>query len=244
MIPERQLWLVEGIPGSGKSTTAGLLHDACASQGRAARWWLEEARDHPVTSAALKASAAEPDFPARCLEAFRAVLSSEDGVLILDGAALQSTIRFMFANRRDADEIADYFDRWSMLLEPMAPRFVYLDIDDPEGHYLDFLIPARGAEWTSKLVRYVEGTPVARANAWQGIDGLLSFWSAYQDLCRGVLSRFPWPALVFSAAPSRTSGLDPSIHRFVGLGPLLSPEGSPWPRPRPIPWSDSAEGGR
>lgn len=217
MVPMRQLWLVEGIPGSGKSTTAELLHDACASRGRAARWWLEEARDHPVTSTALKASAAEPDLPTRCLEAFRTFLSSEDGVLILDGAAMQSTIRFMFANRREVEEIADYFDRWSVLVKPMAPRFVFLDVDDPESHYLDFLIPVRGAEWTSKLVRYVEGTPVARANAWQGIDGLVSFWSAYQDLCREMLSRFRGPVLAFPADPSRNSGLDPAIRGFFGL---------------------------
>ena len=225
MVPMRQLWLVEGIPGSGKSTTAGLLHDACVSRGRAARWWLEEARDHPVTSVALKASAAEPDFPTRCLEAFRAVLESENGVLILDGAAMQSTIRFMFANRREVGEIADYFDRWSVLVEPMVPGFVLLDIDDPARHYLDFLIPLRGAEWTGKLVRYVEGTPVGRANAWLGIDGLIRFWSAYQDLCREMLSRFAGPMLIFPADPSRDNGLDPAIHEFFGLGPLAAPEG-------------------
>ncbi|MDP1736027.1 MAG: hypothetical protein Q8L23_01150 [Caulobacter sp.] len=224
MAPKRQLWSVEGIPGSGKSITAERLNDDCASRRQAARWWLEELRDHPVVPAALRGAAAEPDFPNRCLEVFRAFLTREDGVLILDGAAMQSTIRFMFANRREVEEIADYFDRWSVLVEPMAPRLVFLDIDDPERHYLDFLIPLRGAEWTDKLVRYVEGTPVARANAWQGIDGLIRFWSAYQDLCREMLSRFPAPVLVFPADPSRDNGLDPAIHEFFGLGPLVSPE--------------------
>jgi len=227
MIPERQLWLVEGIPGSGKSTTAGLLRDACASRGRAARWWLEEARDHPVTSTALKASAAGPDFPARCLEAFRAFLTREDGVLILDGAAMQSTIRFMFANRCEVEEIADYFDQWSVLVEPTAARLVYLDIDDPKSHYLDFLIPVRGVEWTDKLVRYVESTPIAQANAWRGTEGLVCFWSGYQDLCRAMLSRLRGPVLAFPAEPSRNSGLDPAIREFIGLGTPVWPTVGP-----------------
>jgi len=42
------LILVEGFPGSGKSTTAQWLARQWQQTGRACRWFYEEQPDHPV----------------------------------------------------------------------------------------------------------------------------------------------------------------------------------------------------
>lgn len=49
---------------------------------------------------------------------FRDFIRLERGVLILEGAAFQNTIRFMFANARPEAEISDYMATWAISLFP------------------------------------------------------------------------------------------------------------------------------
>jgi len=193
-----ELWLIEGLPGTGKTTAAERLNALCNARGLPARWWLEEAKNHPVLPASLRKLSASPAFASLCIQAIRKFIDAEPGILILEGSAFQNTVRFMFANEWPPIRISAYVAAWAEAMAPARPRLMMFKIDDPNTHYLDFLAEKRGALWMNKLIAYVESTPVARSCGWKGVDGFVRFWTAYQKLCLDYEMMLPWPVCVAS----------------------------------------------
>jgi hypothetical protein len=116
------IWLVEGLPGAGKSTLARHLGELASDAGHMARWYLEEDKDHPVHPATLRAQGSQGGvFAEACLDAWATFVSRDDqGVLhILEGSAFQSSVRFMLETGYAG--IDDYFRRFEDILLPFAP---------------------------------------------------------------------------------------------------------------------------
>jgi hypothetical protein len=209
-----QLWLIEGLPGSGKTSAAERLNALCAMDGLSSRWWLEESKDHPVLPAVLRKKAKEPGFSDLCVQAFRDFIRTETGVLILEGSAFQNSIRFMFANARSEAEISDYLAAWADAVCAVRPRLLMFEVRAPEDHYANFLAARRGAAWMEKLIAYVESTPVAEQCGWRGFDGFVQFWADYQQLCLACAKALPWPVKFLPAWPEVGAFDDETAYRF------------------------------
>lgn len=232
-----RLWLLEGLPGTGKTTAAQCLAGLCVAARQRVQWWPEEDRDHPATPASLRKRAAESEFPDLCVAAFEELVHREAGVLILEGSAFQSTVRFMFANGCRDQRIRSYLAEWAIVVAPARPGLLLFRVEDVPAHF-DEVVANRGQPWIDKVVAYVERTPVALANGWHGYAGFLSFWTAYQQL-------------VFDVAPEAKCGIlklqgwcegrsFPAVQAFNFLSREGPPavEGGPDPRFASGPRSD------
>jgi hypothetical protein len=188
--------LFEGVPGSGKSTTSRRVYERYSASGLSCHWALEESKDHPFFGAAVRARHRETEFAEICLRQWSAVVDASRGdVWLLDGCAFQSTVRFMFEQCTDLDEILRYWSRAEQILSEAGTMLVYLEQRDPAGYMRDHTLAARGATWTSKIVAHVESTPRGREQTLRGVDGIIEFWMQYRALCDQLVERSRLPLL-------------------------------------------------
>lgn len=174
----------EGLPGSGKTTASKQFCELLRRNGIDASWWLEEASNHPVTHRDGQAMSRQHEFPQNALDSWQTFFNSSISTVVFDGYALQSTVRFLYANRIAQGQIVDYFSRWQEL-SPDA-TLVYFAVENPIDHF-DVVLAERGDEWSGMLYSYVERTPIGVANGLRGRAGFVEFWSNYQKLCLELL---------------------------------------------------------
>ncbi len=194
----------EGLPGSGKTTASERFCKLLEDHGVDAFWWLEESADHPIVPRDRRALSSEQNFPDICLDAWRAFVVPADRVAVLDGYALQSTVRFMFENLVERRQIDEYFARWQQLAPDSS--IVYFTVDDPLEHY-EIVFQERGEEWTAKLLSYVMQTQFARVNGLNGKAGFVEFWSLYRDLCVELLAATQLPVTFIKSRSWNTDDL-------------------------------------
>ncbi len=139
-MPHGRLILVEGLPGSGKSTTAQQIWLGLEAQGRAARWWFEHEEGHPIfdddaVRRARAASAGEDEGVfARAQAGWRALagrLAAADEVVILESAVFQTTVGTQLLRDASPEAIREHFRQTVALIAPLAPELVRLRPADP-----------------------------------------------------------------------------------------------------------------
>lgn len=211
--------LIEGLPGTGKTTLAGRLQRALAARGVAASWWREEEIDHPITPRTLRRTAAQPGFAERCIRQWiRFASQRREGaeLPILEGTAFQSTIRFMLEHELSREEILAYVRAFDAAVTPADARLVYLAPDDARAFAVHFVHPARGAEWVSKVSAHLAGTPFCRRRGWSGAEGMIEFWMAYRELCEEALAALRLPVLRLGVGPAHWPEAHERVLAWIG----------------------------
>jgi len=177
---------IEGIPGSGKSTAAAQVDRLFRANSIDSYWVWEEDPNDPIGTSRLSRTVGVDVLASRYLDSWKEFVRRNRKVAILDGYALQSSVRFLFALNAPQSTISSYFSKWQKITQ-FGSSMVYLKVEDPAKHFSDFVFPLRGEEWRQKVSSYVSATPLGRERGLEGSEGLIEFWSEYQTVCLELL---------------------------------------------------------
>jgi DNA polymerase III delta prime subunit len=207
-MPCPHLLFIDGLPGSGKSTTAVEIGHRLLG----GRIFLECQPGHPLLVAlpdergAAFANIHEvhsvESFAAEALTKFEAFLGTAEGDVqyVFESHPMQSTVRVL--GQLDAPE-ARVLKFWSDLqdrLEFAKPRLVYFQESDPRRALID-IIRKRGPSWESYVVEAFNRYPWTRARNLSGVEAMLEAFVEYSALINRLTASWRYPLLTLTARP-------------------------------------------
>ena len=222
---------VDGLPGSGKSTTADYVACELELRGISCRLLRERELDHPLnvgrelhpsgrtTGARIFATYTVESFVEESLvrwNAFVAEAKDSELVNVLDSYPFQNSVRVL--SQMDADPVilSAYQSRVEEKAAELGPVLIYHDPGDAERS-VRATAQQRGPAWTDYMIAVVTECPYATARGLHGLDGAVAIMRDYKHLLDKSVARFPFPKLVLSDCSRRWQDCHARILEFLDL---------------------------
>jgi thymidylate kinase len=204
---DTHLIFVEGLPGSGKSTTARYIADRLQQAHMSTQLLAEVEPDHPLnvggalhpagdtTGADLFAQYTIEAYRAESLTRWTAFVSAavrEPSITVLDSYPYQNAARVLLQLDASPEVVRDYAREVEALTQSLTPVLVFIRRDStPESFAAT--TSARGEAWTAYAIEVMTNCPYARHRQLTGGDGALAMLAAYEALLEQLLhdSRLP-----------------------------------------------------
>lgn len=182
------LVVIEGIMGSGKSTTMRFVAKAIEETGRPAFGVHERADPHPVRATDELQHWFEPwrDSTAEQLanraiskwRSFTEEVQPGSSVPVLDGQLFHGDLTNLFLMEASFDELTAYCENLAQLIRPLRPLVVYLRQENVELA-VRTISAERGEAWVRYQVDWKLKGPYAVRRNLVGLEGLITLYQDY-----------------------------------------------------------------
>jgi hypothetical protein len=199
------LVIIEGIMGSGKSTTMRFVAKALEDAGRPALAVHERADPHPVRATdelqhwfePWRESTAE-ELASRAISRWRSFAEAVrlgSAVPVLDGQLFHGDLTNLFLMEASFDEIAAYCENLAQLIGPLNPLVVYLRQESVE-RAVRTICSERGDAWVKYQVDWKLKGPYAVRRNLVGLEGLIALYQDYRLMTDALFDRLTLDKLV------------------------------------------------
>ncbi len=191
------LVLFEGIPGSGKSSSAHAVQRQLAAQGTPHRWWYEGEKGHPLytfddwkSMDRMIGDVCSGDVARvgrvvqETLHQWRGLavrLAAGEEVLLFDGMLYGHLGWTMFAGDVPPETIAAYVATAEAEVARVGACLVYFRPDDVRAAIMR-ITARRGEAWGKNFEQRVGRFPYCLHRGMEGFDGLVGFWQDFRTL--------------------------------------------------------------
>lgn len=168
------LIIIEGLPGSGKSTTAAMIAKELEKKGKQAVCVDEGVPDHPADYPDY----GFPDFITErkmILEKWSSFVKEADkdtvyvfNCIYLQNPMCETMMRFGMKEAASRSYIAEITE----LIKPFNPIIIYIDLPDVKAA-IDRVLEERGTDWLNAVIDYHVSQGYGKQNDLHGYEGYI-----------------------------------------------------------------------
>jgi hypothetical protein len=195
-----RLLIVEGIMGSGKSTTMRFIAKHLQEAGRPAVPIHERTDPHPVRTTdelehwfAPWRDATPEDLADRSFARWTAFVESvraRGEIPVLDGQLFHGDLTHLLLMEADTALIVSYIRKLAKVIAPLNPFVLYLWQEDVDAA-VRTVCAERGPEWVDYQINWKLAAPYCVRNGFAGLDGLSSLYRDYRRFTDGLFRELP-----------------------------------------------------
>jgi hypothetical protein len=195
-----RLVIVEGIMGSGKSTTMRFIARHLQDSGQSALPLHERTEPHPVRATDELEHWFEPwrdttprDLADRALArwtAFVEATQKDSSIPVMDGQLFHGDLTHLLLMDADSALISDYVSALAAIIAPLNPFVLYLWQKDV-GHAIRTVCTERGSEWIDYQLNWKLAGPYCVRKGYRGLEGLISLYRDYRCITDALFEKLP-----------------------------------------------------
>jgi hypothetical protein len=226
---DTRLVFVEGLPGSGKTTTSQYIVGRLQRLQFPATWLPEVQDNHPLnvggalhpagatTGAELFATYTVEAYIAESLQRWQAFVAvPNDGLTVLDSYPYQNSVRILLQMDAPLATLLTYAREVESLVQPLAPVLVYLNraVTDEA---LSATLRLRGDAWTAYAMEVMTNCPYAHHRQLTGPAGAKALLDAYNAVLHELLAESALPRLMLEQCDGHWDACYARLAAFLGF---------------------------
>jgi len=221
---QTKLILIDGMTGSGKSTTAHFLARQMAKNNINVRWFHEEENNHPLVyiqpaqsdlTEAEKTALYLENYPKQWWKFAEEALAF-DGVYIAESHLFQSTLMQLFRYELDNDTIKEFSHRLIeqvAVLNPVIIDFYQNDIKKA----LNLNWNRRGEGWKNWYLDRVANGKYAKSHNLDGETAAYQIWQRLTDISLELMNEYQTPKLLIENSEQNWDEYRDRILNFLDI---------------------------
>jgi hypothetical protein len=223
---DTQLIIVEGVMGSGKSTTSLHITRRLRQNKRSAKHVPESFRSHPTSVTRtlthwckIWIEHTPESFIAQSQCFWRAFVEEArqtSTIYIFDGQFFHGDLTGLFIANTPPAQLFAYVDSLVEIIQPLQPSFVYLYQEDV-ARSLERVAAERGKSWLRRQLEWKTESPYCVERGYAGIAGWLQLYRDYRTLTNELYVCLPMPKIAVENSAGQWDAVEAQICAFLGL---------------------------
>ncbi len=214
-----KLILIDGLPGSGKSTTAQFIALQLERNHIPARWFYELEQAHPIHAFHVWSREGPAKFVKTIINNWRTFVAREqnsDVVNILESTLFQSTVRLLLQNDVPHSEILEYAFHTEEITRELQPVLIYFSASNV-AKALREICDKRRKIWEQYFVRVIDGSLYGKNRQLHDFEGVVTFFQEYQELTTYLFSQFKMKKLALEDVKGNWTECHRQICEFLAI---------------------------